>query len=148
MCMQFVDDAAAASVENDNEDHLEEMLTQVDMIMEKEGTGESSGEPVNHGGGAGEDLGSLGADELLDKRSSASGFSGISNITPNLSWTPPGGVGPVLDVAAVVDHLGNSNLSEVKSIRIGPIKKCFDVGRVFHLNQNINRRFVGVTSGP
>ena len=39
---------AMMEVENDklppNEDHLEEMLTQVDMIMEKEGTGESSGE--------------------------------------------------------------------------------------------------------
>ena len=120
---------AMMEVENDNEDHLEEMLTQVDMIMEKEGTGESSGEPVNHGGGSGEDLGSLGADELLDKRSSASGFSGISNITPNLSWTPPGAVGPVLDVAAVVDHHDNSTISEVKScIRNKTNKRFFDVG--------------------
>ena len=120
---------AMMEVENDNEDHLEEMLTQVDMIMEKEGTGESSGEPVNHGGGSGEDLGSLGADELLDKRSSASGFSGISNITPNLSWTPPGAVGPVLDVAAVVDHHDNSTISEVKScIRNKTNKRFFDIG--------------------
>ena len=56
---------AMMEVENDNlppnEDHLEEMLTQVDMIMEKEGTGESSGRPVDPDGG-------LGADELFEKR--------------------------------------------------------------------------------
>ena len=100
------------------------------MILEKEGTGESSGRPVDPDGGSGEHLGSLGSDELLEKRSSASGYSGISNITlPNLSWTPPGAVGPVLDVAAVVDHHDNSTISEVKScIRNKTNKRFFDVG--------------------
>ena len=48
-----------AMMEDDNqpeEDHFEEG----NMMMEKEGTGESSGRPVYPGGGSGEQLGSLG----------------------------------------------------------------------------------------
>ena len=49
----------------------------------------------------------LGTDELFESSTSRSESSFSKTFLPNLSWTPPGVVDPMLDfAAAVVDGLG------------------------------------------
>jgi len=116
-------------VENENippkEGHLEEILTEVEDIIEREAS-EYKGSPVRSEGDKRVGQGclvkdpqpaQLGADELFESSTSRSESSFSKTFLPNLSWTPPGAAEPMLDVAAAVsDGLGDlDNSAAVES---------------------------------